>query len=172
MNSCQPGSAESSSPSCYAGLQSSDMQPSQLPNLINSWQLRRIQPLESFPLALDHRPGRPPPQIIPCSRRLLRHQRHQRANIKSTRNATTSASTHRHSGHAAAWEADPGQAVAPAPTFVSLQPSSHFSAIARKPSINLILCHNGARRPEVHFVARLKHIVCSLLFGREASGLA
>ena len=62
-----------------------------------------------------------------------------------------------HSGHAA----DRGQAVA-APTFVSLKPSGHFSAIARKPSINLIFCHNGARRPEVHFVARLKHIVCSL----------
>ena len=154
MSSCQRGS-ESSSPACYAGLQSSDMQPSQLPNLINSWQPRRIEPLESFPLALDHHPGRPAPQIIPCSRRLLRHQCHQRANIRSTRNA----STHQHSGDAAGWEADPGQAVAAAPLWSH---SGHFSAIARKPSINLILCHNSARRPEVHFVARLKHIVCSL----------
>ena len=55
--------------------------------------------------------------------------------------------------------ADPGQAVAAAPLWSH---SGHFSAIARKPSINLILCHNSARRPEVHFVARLKHIVCSL----------
>ena len=46
-----------------------------------------------------------------------------------------------------------------------LSPSQvQFSAIAiaRKPSISLVFCHNGARRPEVHFVAGLKHIVCSL----------
>ena len=55
-----------------------------------------------------------------------------------------------------------GSWMATLPTFVSTTVQFSAIAIARKPSISLVFCHNGGRRPEVHFVAGLKHIVCSL----------
>ena len=113
-----------------------DMRPRELPNLMSSWHLSPSLSLKSFPLALDHHLGQGGSDPSSPS-----SPRRQIARLPF---------------------AQGGSWMATLPTFVSTTVQFSAIAIARKPSISLVFCHNGGRRPEVHFVAGLKHIVCSL----------